>query len=227
MARDFYAILAVAKTATEDQIRQRFRQLARERHPDRFEGDEKLAAELEFQEITQAFNALTDPERRRQHDLDLSLRRQEVPSDPRQVARVYLQRGVKSYHDRNMAEAADNFDRAARADAGNSQAWYNLALVYSQAPTLASSGSSGAFGSSGPTGLGRAVAAIERACELEPMNAGYWRHAGRILAMAGRTEAAKAAYRKAIDWGEDDPAVHQAIEDLTRAPRRGIFGKPN
>jgi curved DNA-binding protein CbpA len=221
MARDFYAILAVAKTATEDQIRQRFRQLARERHPDRFEGEEKLAAELEFQEITQAFNALTDPERRRQHDMDLSSRRQEVPSDPKQVGRVYLQRGVKAYRERNLAEAADNFDRAVRADPASSQAWYNLALVYSQGPAAATGGSPG------PTSLSRAAAAIERACELEPMNAGYWRHAGRILAMMGRGEAAAAAYRKAIDWGEDDPAIHQALEELTKAPRRGLFGKPN
>ena len=114
MARDFYAILAVTKTASDAQIRQRFRQLARERHPDRFSGEEKLAAELAFQEITQAFNVLTDPDRRRQHDLELT-RGQEVPSDPKQVARVYLQRGVKAYRERNLIEAGENFERASRA----------------------------------------------------------------------------------------------------------------
>jgi curved DNA-binding protein CbpA len=210
MARDFYAVLAVAKTATDDQIRQRFRQLARERHPDRFSGDQKSAAELEFQEITQAFNVLSDPELRRQHDMDLA-RRQETPSDPKQVARVYLQRGVKAYKEKNLVEAADNFDRATRADPTSAQAWYNLALTCSQNQTW----------------LARASTAIERACELEPMNPGYWKVAGRILAQAGHSERAAAAYRKAIDWGEDDPAVHRALEELSRSPRRGFFGKPN
>jgi curved DNA-binding protein CbpA len=210
MARDFYAVLAVAKTATDDQIRQRFRQLARERHPDRFAGEQKQAAELEFQEITQAFNVLSDPQLRRNHDLDLT-RRQEAPSDPKQVARVYLQRGVKAYREKNLVEAADNFDRATRADPTSAQGWYNLALTCSQNPTWQA----------------RAAAAIERACEIEPMNPGYWKLAGRILAAGGRPEQAVAAYRKAIDWGEDDPAIHRAVEELSRSPRRGLFGKPD
>lgn len=208
MARDFYAVLAVSKTATDDQIRQRFRQLARERHPDRFKGDEKQAAEVDFQELTQAFNVLSDPDRRRQHDMDLA-KRQEAPSDPRQVGRVYLQRGIKAYRERNIFEAVDNFDRATRADPGNGMAWFNLAMACSQNPTW----------------VGRAANAIERACEIESMNANYWKQAGRILALAGRNERAANAYRRAIDWGEDDPAVRRALDDLAPSGRRGFFGK--
>jgi curved DNA-binding protein CbpA len=210
MGRDFYAVLAVARSASGAQIRQRFRQLARERHPDRFAGAAKVAAELEFQEITQAFNVLTDPDRRRQYDLDLA-RRHEVPSDPKQVARVYLQRGMKAYREKNLVEAADYFDRATQADPANAMAWYDLAIVCAQSPGW----------------LARAVVAIERACEIDTMNSGYWKHAGRILALAGHNERAAAAYRQAIDWGEDDPAVRQAAEDLARSPKRGLFGKPN
>jgi curved DNA-binding protein CbpA len=213
MAIDFYGVLAVAKTATDDQIRQRFRQLARERHPDRFAGEQKQAAELAFQEITQAFNVLSDPDLRRQHDMALE-RRPEAPSDPKVVARVYLQRGVRAYKEKNLVEAADNFDRATSADPASAQAWYNLALTCSQ-------------NSQNPTWLARAAAAIDRACELEPMNPGYWKVAGRILALCGHGERAAAAYRKAIDWGEDDPAIHRALEDLSRSPRRGLFGKPS
>jgi curved DNA-binding protein CbpA len=210
MARDFYAVLAVAKTATDDQIRQRFRQLARERHPDRFAGEQKQAAELEFQEITQAFNVLSDPERRRLHDIDLQ-KRQEPASDPKQLARVYLQRGVRAYREKNWVEAADNFDRATQADPGSAQGWYNLALTCAQNPTW----------------MARGVAAIDRACELESMNPGYWKLAGRMLAQAGHLERAAAAYRQAIDWGEDDPAVQAALDALSRPQRRGLFGKPN
>ena len=167
MARDFYAVLAVAKTATDDQIRQRFRQLARERHPDHFAGEQKQAAELEFQEITQAFNVLSDPERRRLHELDLS-KRQEPASDPKQLVRLYLQRGVRAYREKNWVEAADNFDRATKADPGSAQGWYNLALTCAQNPTW----------------LTRGVAAIDRAFELESMNPGYWKLACRILALS-------------------------------------------
>ena len=66
MSRDHYAVLGTDRNATRDQIRDRFRKLARERHPDRFQGDEREKAELAFQAITEAFNVLSDPDRRRQ-----------------------------------------------------------------------------------------------------------------------------------------------------------------
>src|SRR6476469_11104959 len=121
MARDCYSVLAVPRNATEEQIRQRFRELARTRHPDRFQGTEKARAEKEFQDITQACNVLADPERRRKHDVDL-VRPDEAVSDPRQLFKVYLQRGVKAYKDKNYLEAASNFDLATQADPKNGQA---------------------------------------------------------------------------------------------------------
>jgi curved DNA-binding protein CbpA len=207
MARDFYAVLAVPRNATEEQIRQRFREVARLRHPDRFQGEEKQKAEQEFQEITQAFNILSDPERRRQHDVDLQ---RPAESDPRQLCRAYLQRGVKAYKEKSWLEAADNFDRATKADPTNPQAWHHLALACAQEKNW----------------LPRAVSAIERACELEPMNSAYAKQAGRVCQMAGQVDRAIHHYRRAIQWGEDDPAVQQALDELTRAPRRGgLFGK--
>jgi curved DNA-binding protein CbpA len=208
MARDFYAVLQVAKSATDEQIRFRFRQLAREKHPDRFTGEQKQVAEVEFQELTQAFNVLADPERRRQHDIDLA-KREEAPSDPKQLGRAYLQRGIKAYREKKIFEAVDQFDRATRADPGNGMAWFNLAMACSQNPSW----------------VGRAAVAIERACEIESMNANYWKQAGRILALAGRNERAANAYRKAIDWGDDDPAVRRALDEVAPAAKRGLFGK--
>jgi len=208
MARDFYSILALPRNATEDQIRKRFRELARLRHPDRFQGAEKEAAEVEFQEVTQAFNVLSDPERRRRYDGELA---RPSESDPRQMCRVYLQRGIKAYKEKNFLEAADNFDRATKAEPGNAQAWQHLAMASSQQTNW----------------LPQAVAAIEHACELEPMNPTYLKQAGRILALAGQADRAVVYYRRALQWGEDDPAVQRALDELTKAPpkRGGLFGK--
>jgi curved DNA-binding protein CbpA len=209
MARDFYTVLAVPRNATEEQIRQRFRELARTRHPDRFQGAEKARAEREFQEITQAFNVLADAERRRKHDVDL-VRPEESASDPRQLFRVYLQRGVKAYKEKNYLEAASNFDLATQADPKSGQAWHHLAQACSQQRNW----------------LPRAVDAIDRACQIEPMNSGYLKQAGRILALTGQTEKAIQYYRKALQWGDDDATIRQALEELAGpAPRRGLFGR--
>jgi curved DNA-binding protein CbpA len=212
MARDFYAVLAVPRNATEDQIRRRFRELARTRHPDRFRGAEKERAERDFQAITQAFNVLADAERRRLHDLELLRPEEAAAGEPRQLSRVYLQRGVKAYKEKNYLEAASNFDQATQYDPRNAQAWHHLAQACSQQKNW----------------LSRAVAAIERACNLEPMNPSYLKQAGRILALAGESERAVLFYRKSLQWGDDDPDVRQAMEELNRAaapPRRGLFGK--
>jgi curved DNA-binding protein CbpA len=208
MPMDFYSVLGLPRNATEEQIRQRFRELARVRHPDRFQGQEKESAENDFQAITQAFNVLSDAERRRQHDLELT--RPGTDSDPRQVARAYLQRGIKAYKEKNFLEAADNFDRATKADPASAQTWHHLAMACAQQPNW----------------LPRALTAIEQACELEPMNPSYHKQAGRICALAGQAERAAHHYRQAIEWGDDDPAVRRALEDLEKPSRRGgLFGK--
>lgn len=212
MARDFYAVLAVPRNATEDQIRQRFRELARTRHPDLFQGEAKKRVEVEFQHITQAFNVLSDPERRRKHDVELVRPDEQGPPDARQLARVYLQRGVKAYKEKNWAEAASNFDLATKSDPRNAQGWHHLAQACSHQRNW----------------LAQAVAAIEQACQLEPMNPGYLKQAGRICALAGQTDQAIQYYRKSLQWGGDDPTVRQALDELTRSspsPRRGLFGK--
>ena len=64
--KDYYATLGVPKTATEKEIKQAFRKLARKHHPDVNPGDK--AAEAKFKEINEANEVLGDPEKRRKYD---------------------------------------------------------------------------------------------------------------------------------------------------------------
>ncbi|MDH3746123.1 MAG: J domain-containing protein, partial [Acidobacteriota bacterium] len=60
MTDNHYEILGLPQNATSRQIRERFLELARERHPDRFQDADKHQAEIDFQGVTQAFNILSD-----------------------------------------------------------------------------------------------------------------------------------------------------------------------
>ena len=58
---DYYVLLGVARDASEAEIRERFRTLAREAHPDRAPAARKAEAESKFQDLTEAVNVLTSP----------------------------------------------------------------------------------------------------------------------------------------------------------------------
>ena len=81
--RDYYEILGIATHATDDTIRQAYRQRVREVHPD-LNPDRQEWATLELQRVNEAYDALSDPARRRDYD---RLRWPHVPSQPRQERR--------------------------------------------------------------------------------------------------------------------------------------------
>ncbi len=66
MAKDYYATLGVDRDASQDEIKRSFRRLARESHPDANPDDP--TAEERFREIAEAYEVLSDPERRRRYD---------------------------------------------------------------------------------------------------------------------------------------------------------------
>jgi len=64
--KDYYATLGISKTASEKEVKQAFRKLARKHHPDVNPGDK--AAESKFKEINEAYEVIGDPDKRRKYD---------------------------------------------------------------------------------------------------------------------------------------------------------------
>jgi curved DNA-binding protein len=64
---DYYKILGVSKTATQEEIKKAYRKLAQKHHPDKAKGDKK-AAEEQFKKISEAYAVLSNPEKRKEYD---------------------------------------------------------------------------------------------------------------------------------------------------------------
>src|ERR1700754_3592684 len=64
--KDFYKVLGVSKTAEQDEIKKSYRKLARKYHPDSNQGD--ASAEAKFKEVSEAYDVVGDPKKRKEYD---------------------------------------------------------------------------------------------------------------------------------------------------------------
>jgi curved DNA-binding protein CbpA len=198
MKVNYYEVLGVERSASEQEIRDHFRRLAREQHPDRYKGSDKADAERRFQTLTEAVNILTSAARRKQHDAELSSGSAKGPADFAQVAKVYLGKGVKAFKEGDFRAAYENFDMAVKHNAADAKAHHYLAQAALRVPGYTR----------------QAVQAIEAAVQREPVNPVFLKDAGVICKRAGLNAKAERYLDEAAKWDPSNIEVQAALAEL-------------
>jgi len=210
MKINYYEVLGLQRSASEQEIRDRFRTLVRENHPDRYKGPDKASAERKFQTLTEAMNILTNPVKRKQHDAELSAGISSSAPDFVQLAKVYFSKGAKAFKEHDWSTAYQNFDMAVKHNPNDAKAFHALALAAARIPAYAR----------------QAVQAIETAVQRDPVNSTYLKDAGMICKRAGLSAKAERYLDEALKWDPTNVEIQTALAELrqSRGAKEGQKG---
>lgn len=201
---DYYAVLGVNRDASAAEIRDRFRALAREAHPDRAPAARRHEAEAKFQELAEAVNVLTHAERRKVYDFELAMLAAAAggaSTDGDSVSQNLVAQGIAAYKEKRYAEAAGNFGLAVHRNPKDARVQHYLGLASARSGDMRT-----------------AVKAIEIAMALDGQNVPILKDAGAIFRQAGLLLKAEKALQEAVRWDPSATDVRRALEDV-RAQR--------
>ncbi len=216
-SRDYYKILQVPRQATTEAIKEAYRRLAREYHPDLHPGDP--AAEERFKEICKAYEVLSDSVQRTQYDQGLDPDRREGQKPGMSPQDFYVQAVTKAL-DRDYQGAVEDYTQAIELNPNFVEAYIKRAATRFK--------------------LGDDRGALKdcsEALRINPDLAQSYYYQGRARYRLGYTQAAIEAYTQAIrleaDYAQayyhrglannDLKEVVLAVEDLQKAA--GLFSE--
>lgn len=191
-----YELLGVAKNTPADEIRRTYLKLARDRHPDRFtDPAEKAKAHEFFQQLTEAFNTLSNEQRRRVYDAEQEKPKLERPED---LAQDAYARAQKALEGRQEQEAVDLLHVAIHHQPNEAQYHAALGRMLTRHPKHARD----------------AVSSLEKAAQLAPEKLAYQIELAALLHAQGLKIRAKKALEPALKREPQDPNVQRLASEL-------------
>ncbi|MFA4829479.1 MAG: DUF4388 domain-containing protein [Thermodesulfovibrionales bacterium] len=199
----YYGVFGVKEWAAHDDIKKAYYKVAKEFHPDmhfNLESDD-LKAKLNaiFSFVTQAYTTLSDPEKRKQYDKQLSHKSVRTASNE-ELAKEKFGEGTKKFAAHDLTQALELFGQAAYLH--NSIAKYH----YYYGLTLNKLGR-----------LKEAEKAVQRALKIEPANADYLAEAGHIYLSLGFQGRAKTTFEAALKLSPAHQRAKEGIMSLEKS----------
>jgi len=193
---DFYQLLGIAPTASAVEVRKAYARLAREKHPDRFTNPvQKAEAERYFQDITTAFNALTNPKSRAEYDKS---RERPQPTTPEEIARDAFERHAEMMEAGQYEEAVTLLRTAVHHAPTSAEYHAALGRQLARFPAVAR----------------EAVQVLEKATQLDPRDASLFVDLALLLHRQGLRVRALRVLDTAKKLAPGSPRVTRAAAEI-------------
>jgi curved DNA-binding protein CbpA len=226
LQRSYYQVLGVQPDAPEREIKRAYRRLARTLHPDKASGaEEAKRLEVEFTQISTAYNILKDRAKRQEYDAKLSKDDSQSaqsfssssataasktktkggprPSAAHEEARLAIAkksyvRGIQCYKMEEYDKAVEYFEAAIKNSDKEALYFSRLALALMKSHRS----------------FTRAREMAEKAIEIDPYNAENRLILGEICEMAGINSLAIQTYKELLRWDSDNTRAMVRLADL-------------
>jgi curved DNA-binding protein CbpA len=209
-AMSLYQILDVPKTASEEDIKKAYFQLARKFHPDRF--DRSVAAEFKtpiaevFDGITNAYRVLSNKDSRRAYDAKAgTVSPQEDVQEQYRRADIKFRQGKTLHGQGRYDEAISYLEEAVRMRRDKGDYFLLLGMCESRIKAY----------------VKKAEQDFLKAIQLEPWNPEGYFGLGTLYKAEGMQTRAIKQYEKALEAEPDHAKAREALEELTGGPKKG------
>ena len=219
---NYYQILDVPKTATEDEIKKAYFQLARRFHPDRFDrslpANQRVQIEDIFDKITKAYRTLTSREGRREYDGKLAAGGPDKPKDILAKAENKFRQARTLYSQGRFEDALVVLEDVIRQNKNKGQYYLLLAMTESRLPDCQK----------------KAEEHFLKAIELEPWSPEGFVGLGVLYKSVGMNTKATRQFQKALELDDEHEIAVRELAALTKEERKpglkgllqmDIFGK--
>jgi len=206
--KNFYQILEVPKTASEEEIKKAYFQMARRFHPDRFE--RKAAAEYKsqidevFDAITNAYRILRNKDKRKDYDSGLATGVQEEAQDSVKKAEIKFRQGKTLFDMDRFDDAVSYLEEAVRLRRDKADYYLLLAMAESKIQSYVRKGESDFL----------------KAISLEPWNPEGYAGLGILYRTEGLRTKAIRQFKKALAADPEHAKARQELADMGLGPKK-------
>jgi curved DNA-binding protein CbpA len=206
--KNFYQILEVPKSASEEDIKKAYFQMARRFHPDRF--DRQAAAEYKsqidevFDGITNAYRVLSNKDKRTAYDSGIATGVQEEAQDSVKKADIKFRQGKTLFGMDRFDDAVSYLEEAVRLRRDKADYFLLLAMAESKIPSY----------------LRKAETDFLKAISMEPWNPEAYVGLGVLYKTEGLQTKAIRQFEKALEADPEHAKAKQELQDMGLGPKK-------